>query len=139
MYTIYCIEDINDLKYVGSTKQTLDKRFQKHKTSKKIYKNCSSQKLDLDNCKMYSLETGVSKKNKKERERYWINEIDCVNERKLNFNKDEYIKNYNRKNKDKIYEKRKDYYKRYYQENSLFSSKRVTDGCYEFIKMLEEY
>jgi len=29
---IYCIEDINDLKYVGSTKEILSTRLSKHRT-----------------------------------------------------------------------------------------------------------
>jgi hypothetical protein len=122
MYTIYCIEDINDLKYVGSTKQTLKIRLNKHQNNKKVNRevgNCSSEKLDLDNCKIYSLEI-CNESNRKERERYWINKIDCVNQLKLNYVKKEYMKTWDK-------------------ENRMFRWKRVTNGCYEFVKMLEEY
>jgi len=122
MVTIYCIEDCNSLKYVGSTKQKLNMRLNKHQNNKKVDRrvgNCSSEKLDLDNCKIYSLES-CNELERKERERYWINKIDCVNELKLNYVKKEYNKTWDR-------------------ENGIFRRKRVTNGCYEFIKMLEEY
>ena len=131
MYTIYCIEDINDLKYVGSTKLKLNKRLNKHRCDKNKNHYYSSSKLDLDNCKIYSLETDVSKKDKKERERYWINHIDCVNEIKFNYDNQEFCKKYYQENKENLKQKSK--------ENYLFRSKKVVDGCYEFIKMLEEY
>tara|TARA_R110000744_G_C18989278_1_gene520340 strand:- start:139 stop:513 length:375 start_codon:yes stop_codon:yes gene_type:complete len=124
MINIYCIQDINDLKYVGSTEQTLDERLKKHINNKNVNVNkknakCSSEKLDLNKCKIISLET-CDKLNRKQRERYWINNTNCVNELKLN-----YVK--------------KDYNKIWDQENRMFRWKRVTNGCYEFVKMLEEY
>ena len=91
---IYCIIDINGLKYVGKTKQKLHKRLVGHKTNKKNNnKGCSSILLDLDN-KQYS-------------------------------------KQYYLKNKDKTIEKIKEY--------KLFNSKKVCNGCYEFIQMLNSY
>jgi len=83
--TIYCIEDINGLKYVGRTIQKIKYRLSEHKSHKKTkIRNCSSEKLDLDNCKIYSLENDVKEEHKTERERYWINHIECVNIIKLN-------------------------------------------------------
>ena len=131
MVTIYCIEDCNSLKYVGSTKQKLNRRLSRHKSDKKRNHWCSSSKLDLDNCKIYSLETDVSEKDKKERERYWINHIDCVNKYKLNGRNKEKWKEYIQKNKDKK--------KEYDKERYLFRSKKVTNECYKFVKMLEGY
>jgi len=126
MVTIYCIEDINDLKYVGSTKQKLNKRLWQHRTTT----TCSSSNLYLDNCKIYSLET-CNESNRKERERYWINKLDCINTNKLNFDNNQYLKKYNKKYYQKNIQQLKDY--------DLFRSKKVVNGCYEFIKMLEEY
>ena len=122
MVTIYCIEDCNSLKYVGSTKQTLKQRLTGHRCNKKKNNTCSSRNLDLKNCKIYSLET-CNESQRKERESYWINHIDCVNEIKLN--RDRKIINQDNR------EKRSDY--------KLFRSKKVANGCYEFVKMLEEY
>ena len=131
MYTIYCIEDCNSLKYVGSTKQKLNRRLNKHKSAKKRNLYCSSSKLNLDNCKIYSLETDVNKKDKKERERYHINKIDCVNENKLNGRNKENHKEYNKEWRQK--------HKEYNKEFNLFRRRSFVNACYEFIKMLEEY
>ena len=98
MITIYCIEDINDLKYVGSTKQTLNQRLTKHRTNKK---KCSSSKLNLDYCIIYPLET-CDESNRKDREKYWINHTDCVNTNKLTYGDKEHMKSYRYKNRDKI-------------------------------------
>ena len=130
MVTIYCIEDINDLKYVGSTKQKLNKRLIKHRCDKNKNHYYSSSKLDLDNCKIYSLET-CNESQRKERESYWINHIDCVNQLNLNYNHNEYYVNWRKKNKM--------YHRKYTKEQNLFRSKKVVNGCYEFIKMLEQY
>ena len=111
MFKIYCIEDINDLRYIGSTKQSLQNRFYGHIHKK----NCSSRQLILENSIIYELET-CNKEEVFERERYWINKIDCVNIKKNNYyeNKEEYDKEYHKqyykKNKNKIREQQKQYY-----------------------------
>lgn len=123
MVVIYCIEDINDLKYVGSTKQTLNRRLTGHRCSK----TCSSSKLNLYNSIIYPLEE-CEESERKERERYWINKIDCVNEKKLNYSWGQYYinnrlnelkrqKEYKLKNKDKIREYHKQYDKKYRLKN----------------------
>lgn len=132
---IYCIQDCNGLKYVGSTKQKLKRRLYHHKYYK--YKNdCSSKKLDLDNCKIYTLEE-TDEENRKVREQYWIDTIECVNKYNTIFDKKEYHKQkyqenrderiqyqkeYRQKNRDKINKRdrkvyMKEYNKEYYQEN----------------------
>ena len=80
---IYCIEDINDLKYVGSTTRELRKRLWDHIGDKKRNSTCSSKELNLYNCIIYELES-CHQNQRKERERYWIDKIDCVNVIKLN-------------------------------------------------------
>ena len=90
---IYCIEDINDLKYVGKTTQSLRRRFQAHKDNG----NCSSNKLNLYNAIIYQLEE-CDKVVSKEREQYWMNKIDCVNVRKAIFDRDAWFKSEHRKN-----------------------------------------
>ncbi len=108
MISIYLLEDINDLKYIGSTTLKLNKRLSRHKYSKNNGHYCSSSKLNLDNCIIIELER-CNKEDKKERERYYINKIDCVNQRKLNFDQ----KEYDEKNKEKKKEYNKDYQKEY--------------------------
>ena len=84
MINIYCIEDINGLKYIGSTKDKLDVRFKKHKC---ISGNtCSSRLLDLKQSKIFLLEK-VNDSERKQKERFWINNSICVNEKKLNYDK----------------------------------------------------
>ena len=106
---IYCIEDINDLKYVGKTKLKLSKRFQSHLSNN----SCSSKKLNLHNSIIYLLEE-CSEEVSKEREKYWINKIDCVNKKKLNgYDKDNHkrlTKEWREKNKEKMKEYQRIYY-----------------------------
>tara|TARA_B100000767_G_scaffold193554_1_gene180682 strand:- start:88 stop:477 length:390 start_codon:yes stop_codon:yes gene_type:complete len=115
MVKIYCIEDINDLKYVGSTGQKLSKRLNGHKGD--LYHrrgcNCSSNKINLYNCIIYELEE-CEQSERKERERYWINKIDCVNMKKLNgMNMDNHKKlnqRWYQNNKEKMKEYQHVYY-----------------------------
>ena len=94
MVSIYLIEDINDLKYVGSTTMKLNTRLSCHRSHKKTARRCcSSSKLNLHNCIIIELER-CNKEDRKERERYYINEIDCVNKLKLNGRDKEYQKEY---------------------------------------------
>ena len=106
MVSIYLLEDINDLKYIGSTTSKLYERLSEHRYDKKRAKYCSSSKLNLYNCIIIELEQ-CNKEDKKERERYYINKIDCVNQMKLNFDQKEYQKGYDKKNKEQIKEYQK--------------------------------
>ena len=113
---IYCIEDINDLKYVGKTTQKLSKRLHGHRGDKKIDRGCSSAKLNLYNCIIYQLEE-CEEDLSKDREKYWINKIDCVNIVKYNFNEEEYNKQYHRKYQEKNKDKLKEYHREYTNKN----------------------
>ena len=106
MINIYCIEDCDGLKYVGSTKQTLKKRFKGHKCKSGNF--CSSRLLNMEKSQITLLET-CDISERKERESYWINKLDCVNVKKLNFNKAEYNAQYRNRN----IEKEKEYIKQY--------------------------
>ena len=106
MISIYCIEDINDLRYVGKTKQKLIHRFNNHLCEKKLKRsNTSSNKLNLENSIIYEIEK-CEEKHSKEREAYWIKELNAVNERKLNVDRKEALKinaiNYWKNNKEAI-------------------------------------
>ena len=119
MASIYLIEDINDLKYVGSTTRKLNERLGGHRSHKRRGQHVSSSKLNLDNCIITQLER-CNLEDRKERERYWINNIDCVNERKLNGPDKEWRENNKQKQKEwreNNKEKRKQYLKEWYQKN----------------------
>jgi len=122
---IYCIEDINNLKYIGSTKQKLKYRLSNHKYNK----NCSSKKLDLDNCKIYQLEE-CNQSNRKEREQYWINNTKCVNKYNTIFDRKEYIKQYDEINKESKKQYQKQYHKQHYKENKEYRKERMKQYDY---------
>jgi len=120
MAVIYAIEDINDKIYIGSTKQKLNRRLVGHRRDKRNNVYVSSSKLNLDYCIIYELEK-CEEKDRKEREEYWINKLESVNDYKLNFDKTEYMKEYRKrkkeyqkeryhKNKEEIKRKNKEYY-----------------------------
>ncbi len=89
---IYCIIDINGLKYVGSTKQKLHRRLKDHKTDKKHRPhNVSSRLLDLDNCEMILLDECAAY-DRKEKEQYWIDNTICVNISNTFHNRKQYTK-----------------------------------------------
>eukprot|EP01046_Picozoa_sp_COSAG06_P064938 COSAG06_NODE_15729_length_1049_cov_60.909474_2_plen_123_part_00 len=94
MISIYCIEDINNIKYVGSTKKKLKYRLSSHLYDKKRNNNCSSKNLDLENCKIYELEK-CQESNRRQREQYWIDNTKCVNQYSTIFNmkqRNKYVK-----------------------------------------------
>lgn len=117
---IYCIEDINDLKYVGKTSLTLKIRFFRHlwhKYDKKRKSRCSSEKLHLEHSIIYVLEE-CEEEESKERESYWINKLDTVNQNRLNGRRDmENFKKWKELNKDKIKEKNKISNKKFRENN----------------------
>tara|TARA_R110000803_G_scaffold71150_3_gene134271 strand:- start:1936 stop:2340 length:405 start_codon:yes stop_codon:yes gene_type:complete len=112
MLLIYCIEDINDLRYVGSTKQTFSRRLRQHRLDKTLGRNVSSAKLNLENCIMYELEE-VNIENKYERETYWMSKMDTVNTKRGQTLDPNYMTNYGRQ----YYKDNKDKYKQYYSDN----------------------
>ena len=134
MISIYKIEDINDLAYVGSTGMTLEKRLSHHRYHKRRGIYYSSSKLNLDNCIITLLEE-CSAEDRTQRERYWINHLDTVNDYKSNFdykkyyekNKDKKLaiqREYRKNNKQKIKdyeanhkERKKEYNKQYHEQN----------------------
>lgn len=105
--TIYLIEDINDLRYVGSTgEKRFEDRLSTHRRDKKDGRhNCTSAKLNLYNCCMIALK--VVKNNKTERDKWeshYINNVypECVNS--YRFTKTQ--------TKEKLKQQRKEYYQK---------------------------
>ncbi len=113
------IDNTNGNIYVGSTKSTLKLRLQNHvrhyKQSKKTTttsdkkKNVFCSSFDIIKNENYAIELiEEGKFNIKEREQYYIDNLDCVN--KYNAIKDkDYKKNWYIKNKDQILTKQKHY------------------------------
>jgi len=109
--TIYLIEDINDLRYVGSTSEKrFEDRLYTHRRDKKECKNnCSSAKLNLSYCNITKLK---EIKNTKEERDYWeshyINNVypECVNinrfQKRAKEDVKKYRKEYYKKNREKI-------------------------------------
>ena len=117
--TIYCIEDCNGLKYVGSTKRTLKHRLGQHKDKNKT--DTTSRELDLENCKIYTLEI-TDEEHRKVKEQYWIDNTVCVNYQNTVFDRKEYDKQYEKS------DKRKQYKKEYYKQNKeLYDSRYQND------------
>ena len=124
-YKIYLIEDCKGLKYVGCTKHNLNRRLSSHKSDKKIGRYCSSCKLNLDDCRIICIDE-CNKEDKKDKESYWINRIDSVNDVRLDFNHKEYNKEYQKKNKEYF----KEYSKEYRQKYSVYQNSWGGDSRY---------
>ena len=116
IYRIICVD--TNKQYIGSTFRNLEERLQKHKKDKKQYidgksyaHNCASYQL-LDNCyieliEQYKCETGQELKT---REQYYIESNECVNiQRAKGIGNQEYQKEYQLKNKEKIKARKKEY------------------------------
>tara|TARA_S200002703_G_scaffold82944_1_gene71467 strand:- start:853 stop:1197 length:345 start_codon:yes stop_codon:yes gene_type:complete len=107
---IYCIEDINDLKYIGSTNRDLNTRLTEHRYKKRNNLQCSSKKLNLYNCIIYVLEQ-CKDDERLEREKYHIENTDCINEiRYTGKNHNESQNKYYHKNIEKLREYNRNYY-----------------------------
>lgn len=76
---IYCIEDINDKKYIGSTARDINVRLIEHRYKQRNQLGTTSQNLNLYNCIIYVVEE-CDASERLEREKYWIKNTDCVNQ-----------------------------------------------------------
>jgi len=119
MYKIYKIVDnTNGNIYVGRTKQTLKQRLSVHK-----YQNCTS--IEIIKNGDYKIEL-IEETDDKTRERYWIENTDCVNKVIPGRTKKEYEKlekfkekkkQWDRKYREKYPEKKKQRDKEYHENN----------------------
>jgi len=80
MAQIYCIEDIDQLKYIGVTreKNLLNQVSRQRYYKKNKIQETASWNLDLDNCKIYKLEE-CEKNERYLRHQYWVDNSECVN------------------------------------------------------------
>jgi len=110
----------DDQVYVGSTKNSLEKRMQVH--TRNINKCSSRQLIDLGNFKISLIEE-VSDQDRYIREQYWIDQLDCVNKNKAFTTEEdikEYFKQYREDHKEDIKqyrEEHKEYFKQYREEH----------------------
>lgn len=129
---IYKLTTIHDpeLVYYGSTVNPLYKRKNQHKGK---FKNgelkCTSSKLfelGIDDVEITLIESIIcnNKEELHQRERFYIENNNCVNKVIPSRGRKEYRKEYEKKNKDKILEKKKEYNeknkekrKQYYEDN----------------------
>ena len=117
--------------YIGSTVETLKKRFSKHKCSK----TCSSREiLKYDDAKIELLECYEceNKEELRKKEGEYIRKYDCVN-KKIEGRTD---KEYRQENKEKIaeyYQENKEavleYQKEYYEKNKEKINEKFTCPC----------
>ena len=141
---IYCIEDINDLKYVGKTNNKLSIRLSQHKYDKynNNRSNVSSEKLNLYNCIIYELEE-CEEHEAYEREIFYMEKLNSINKRTGQSNDKEYVKNQKQKyylqNREKIkkyYSDNRDYYdnyrRKYYLQNREKIIKQNLEYYYKF-------
>ena len=63
--------------YVGSTSQKIHRRMNNHKNTK--MSRCSSKRIILNNDYDVIIIEECDEENRKEREQYWIDNLDCVN------------------------------------------------------------
>jgi hypothetical protein len=86
---IYKITDLSTGNcYIGSTKQKIADRVARHRQYMRTGEYCSSCKVLENDNYIYEQIAGCHKDNRKETERYYINNTpNCINDRRLNFNK----------------------------------------------------
>ena len=125
------VNDELNLTYYGSTCDELRKRLYGHKNKTN---SCSSKSMfESGEVKIYLVEKFPcnDRMELKQKERYYIENNECINKTIPNRTKKEYyidnkekIKEYQKNNKDKIKQQKKEYYqnnkeykKKYYQEN----------------------
>jgi len=121
MYKIYRIVDnTNGNIYIGKTKQTLKERLYGHKNKT----TCSSREIIKNGD--YKIEL-IEETQDESREIYWIQNTNCINANKYNYDKKEAHKIYYKNNKDYI----DDYKKKY--------NKRNTDRIKNYHRELRQY
>ena len=120
IYKIY--DNTNSNVYYGSTYNLLRVRMQGHRTTAKTNRGCESKQIILNGNYSYSMVEPYpcnSKQELRTRERYWIENYDCVNKRVPGRTKKEWIQ----LNKENI----KEYKAVYYTDNKEELSKKKVE------------
>ena len=111
------IDNTNGNIYIGSTCEKLCRRLQKHRSSYKCYLNPNVKQghirsfniLKNNDYKIILIEECPceNKEQLLSREQYWIDKVDCVNHNNTTHNRTEYVKEYHKKNRVHINEKKR--------------------------------
>ena len=134
VYRIICNE--TGLQYIGSTCKTLSARLSEHKSDYKRYldgrKNyvTSYKILENDNFDIVLLENLVNCKSKDElhqKERYYIDNMECVNKVIPGRTKKEYMKKHYQENKEQYKEYNKEHYLQNLKESLQIKSQIVVN------------
>ena len=113
MYSIYKLTDLDTGRvYIGSTKQKLSRRLSIHRHFSKTGKGCTCKDFNWNNVEIEEIE--LVEVDHFQRERYYIQNTDCVNKNRparTEEERKEQIKEYDEKHKEQRKEYRKEYRK----------------------------
>ena len=116
------IDNTNGNIYIGSTTKTLEERLRKHKSDS----NCVSRNIIKNNDFKIELIENYPCENKKqllERERYYIENNECINKKIPGRTSYEYRKIYYKDNKQKFLDLNKTDHRKNYQKDYKFKNK----------------
>ena len=136
-YCVYKLDSTNGLVYFGMT-NNVNKRWYRHMQNAREDGECSSKKLwhdDTSVIEMHELEWFESKEEAHEREIYLIQNNNCVNKMKYNFDAKANKKEYYENNKGVIAEYKKDYYEKNKDELSQKKKEKIAcDVCASIVR-----
>jgi hypothetical protein len=136
---------VSGLEYYGSTSKSIEIRLQEHQHDYKRYvdgKKNYITSFDIIKNGNYKIELmeECNDENRKERESYYIRNLECVNKYIPDRTKEEYDKEYNENNKEqrneyyennkeKILQKHKEYYKKIKEHKEEKAKVKYTCEC----------
>ena len=130
IYKIY--DNTNNDVYYGSTYNLLRIRISKHRSDAKRKCNKASQPIILNDNYDYSMVEKYPCNSKQElhaRERYWIENFECINKKIPGRTEKEYKTLYNAKNKEHINEQHAEYYAKNKEEISKKRAIKIVCEC----------
>lgn len=119
------VSDVSSKQYIGSTIQPLSHRMGQHRKDNNC---CESKKLfqedGVENCRIILIENYPcnSKEELLKRERYYIDSMDCINQKRPLFYEGEY-----EQIKKDYYEKHKEYYKELHKQYHIDNKEKLNE------------
>ena len=133
MLKIYRIVDnTNGNIYIGKTKQTLKERLSAHKS----HKNCMSREIIKNGD--YKIEL-IEETDDDTRERYWIENTDCINHNIPGRTKKEWYKEWYENNREEILQYKKEYYENNKDKKKEYQSEYLENNREKIKKYQSEY